>query len=219
MSDSCWPSTRARRRAGPSCSTGTCSIAGIGAGGVHPALPRSGWVEHDAGGNLGDDGLDLPRRPCAKAGITAEDIAAIGITNQRETTIVWDRATGKADPQRHRLAGPAHRRFCEQLQHGGPRAAWSPRKTGLLLDPYFSGTKIAWILDNVAGARARAETRRARFRHRRQLPDLAADRRPGARDRRHQCLPHAALQHRRRTTGTTSCLRSARRAARRCCPR
>ncbi len=85
------------------------------------------------------------------------DIAAVGITNQRETTVLWDRAHGRAGGARHRLAGPAHRR--PPASSCAPRAT-NPkcrRRTGLLLDPYFSGTKLAWLLDHVPGARARAE--------------------------------------------------------------
>ena len=81
------------------------------------------------------------------------DVAAIGITNQRETTVVWDRQTGRADPQGHRLAGPPHR--AAAAASSSP-TAWSndPRSsTGLVVDAYFSGTKVAWLLDNVAGAR------------------------------------------------------------------
>src|SRR5918993_1337978 len=83
-------------------------------------------------------------------------IAAIGITNQRETTVVWDRATGEAV---HRAIVWQDRRtadLCARLKTGGHESAVT-RRTGLLLDPYFSGTKVAWILDNVPGARTRAE--------------------------------------------------------------
>ena len=83
-------------------------------------------------------------------------MAAIGITNQRETTVVWDRKTGATHHQRHRLAGPPHRRICDRLRADGVEPMVRER-TGLVLDAYFSGTKLAWILDHVRGARARAE--------------------------------------------------------------
>lgn len=118
-------------------------------------FPRSGWVEHDA-----RDLLNTTMTTCAmaieKAGIAAGDIAAIGITNQRETTLVWDRATGEAI---HRAIVWQDRRTadtCARLRAGGHEATITAR-TGLLADPYFSSTKAAWILDNVDGARARAE--------------------------------------------------------------
>ena len=91
-----------------------------------------------------------------KAGLAAKDIAAIGITNQRETTVVWDRATGKPI---HRAIVWQDRRTadaCARLKADGHEPAISA-KTGLIVDPYFSGTKVAWILDNVPGARERAE--------------------------------------------------------------
>jgi glycerol kinase len=97
-----------------------------------------------------------------KAGISAGDIAAIGITNQRETTLIWDRETGKPI---HRAIVWQDRRtapMCEQLKADGLEATFS-EKTGLLLDPYFAGTKIAWLLDNVTGARARADAGKLAF--------------------------------------------------------
>ena len=96
------------------------------------------------------------RARSARAASTASRVAAIGITNQRETVVVWDRATGRADPPRDRLAGPAHGGRVRRVEGRG-RGALVRDRTGLLLDPYFSATKIAWILDNVAGARERAE--------------------------------------------------------------
>ncbi|MCB1802871.1 MAG: glycerol kinase GlpK, partial [Gammaproteobacteria bacterium] len=98
----------------------------------------------------------------AKAGISAGDVAAIGITNQRETTLIWDRATGKPI---HRAIVWQDRRtapLCERLRAEGLEQTFS-EKTGLLLDPYFAGTKIAWLLDNVPGARASAEAGRLAF--------------------------------------------------------
>ncbi|MHA1554909.1 MAG: glycerol kinase GlpK, partial [Alphaproteobacteria bacterium] len=118
-------------------------------------FPKSGWVEHDPQ-DLWRTTVDVVRAVMAKTGLTAADIAAIGITNQRETTVVWDRATGEPI---HRAIVWQDRRtadICADLRAQGLEALVTER-TGLLLDPYFSATKIAWILDNVEGARARAE--------------------------------------------------------------
>lgn len=118
-------------------------------------FPASGWVEHEPE-DLWDTTLAVCREAMAKAGVTASDLAGIGITNQRETTLVWDRKTGKAI---HRAIVWQDRRTaerCAALKAAGHEPLVA-QKTGLLLDPYFSGTKIAWILDHVPGARARAE--------------------------------------------------------------
>ena len=117
-------------------------------------FPASGWVEHEPE-DLWDTTLAVCREAMAKAGVTASDLAGIGITNQRETTLVWDRKTGKAI---HRAIVWQDRRTaerCAALKAEGHEPLVA-QKTGLLLDPYFSGTKIAWILDHVPGARARA---------------------------------------------------------------
>ena len=118
-------------------------------------FPASGWVEHEPE-DIWTSTLATCREAMKKAGVVAKDIAAIGITNQRETTIVWDRATGKAV---HRAIVWQDRRtaeICAKLKADGHEPAISA-KTGLIIDPYFSGTKIAWILDHVPGARERAE--------------------------------------------------------------
>ncbi|MFD1195107.1 glycerol kinase GlpK [Seohaeicola saemankumensis] len=116
--------------------------------------PASGWVEHDPS-DLWTSTAATCRSVLEKAGIKAGDIAGIGITNQRETTLIWDRKTGKpihtAIVWQDRRTAP----LCQRLKAEGHEAAVTER-TGLLLDPYFSGTKVAWILDNVPGARARA---------------------------------------------------------------
>jgi glycerol kinase len=117
--------------------------------------PADGWVEHDAE-DIWRDCLGVVAEAVARAGLTAADIAAIGITNQRETVVLWDRATGAPV---HRAIVWQDRRTadtCAMLRAGG-HEPWVQQKTGLLLDPYFSATKIAWLLDNVPGARARAE--------------------------------------------------------------
>ena len=118
-------------------------------------FPQSGWVEHDAE-DIWRDTLEVMRGALEDAGRGVEAVAAIGITNQRETTVIWDRATGEAIHkaivwQDRRTAG-----LCQRLRSEGAEEVVRQR-TGLLLDPYFSGTKIAWLLDNVPGARERAE--------------------------------------------------------------
>jgi len=118
-------------------------------------FPQPGWVEHD-GNDIWASQLGVAVEAIAGAGLTSADIAAIGITNQRETTLVWDRATGRTIYnaivwQDRRTAGE-----CDRLRTEGQEALFRDR-TGLVLDPYFSGTKLAWILDNVPGARKRAE--------------------------------------------------------------
>jgi glycerol kinase len=118
-------------------------------------FPASGWVEHEPL-DLWSTTLATTREALKKAGKTARDIAAIGITNQRETTIVWDRQTGLAI---HRAIVWQDRRTsetCGALKAAGHEPVIKA-KTGLLLDPYFSGTKVAWLLDHVPGARKRAE--------------------------------------------------------------
>ncbi|QOZ50756.1 glycerol kinase GlpK [Bradyrhizobium sp. CCBAU 53338] len=117
-------------------------------------FPASGWVEHEPE-DIWTSTVMVCRDAIEKAGISAKDIAAIGITNQRETTVVWDRATGQAV---HRAIVWQDRRtadVCAKLKHDG-REPVITQKTGLIVDPYFSGTKVAWILDHVPGARARA---------------------------------------------------------------
>ena len=117
--------------------------------------PESGWVEHDPG-DIWVTTAGTCRQVIERAGIDAAEIAAIGITNQRETTIVWDRATGQ--PVHNAIVWQDRRTadHVRDLREAGHEPAIIER-TGLLLDPYFSGTKLKWILDNVDGARARAE--------------------------------------------------------------
>ena len=118
-------------------------------------FPASGWVEHDPS-DLWSSVAATTRAVIEKARIDARKIAAIGITNQRETTLVWDRKTGEPI---HRAIVWQDRRtseMCQRLKAEGHEKMIAER-TGLLLDPYFSGTKLAWLLDNVEGARARAE--------------------------------------------------------------
>jgi glycerol kinase len=123
--------------------------------------PEPGWVEHDPE-EIWTATVETVRAAMAKAGLTASGVAGIGITNQRETTVVWDRATGK--PIHNAIVWQDRRTatLCDRLRSENHEAAFTAR-TGLLLDPYFSGTKIAWVLDNVEGARAVAEAGRLAF--------------------------------------------------------
>jgi glycerol kinase len=120
-------------------------------------FPQPGWVEHDAS-EIWQGQLSVAREALRKAGATYEDVAAIGITNQRETVVLWDRATGL--PVCHAIVWQCRRTadFTEKLKAGHPEYVEIFRsKTGLKLDPYFSGTKIRWMLDNVPGVPERAE--------------------------------------------------------------
>jgi glycerol kinase len=119
-------------------------------------FPKSGWVEHDAE-EIWEGVVAVCRAAIADAGLQADDIAAIGITNQRETTLVWDRKTGK--PIHNAIVWQDRRtsQFCAELKEQGLEAEVSER-SGLLLDPYFSGTKLRWLLENVDGARQSAES-------------------------------------------------------------
>ena len=118
-------------------------------------FPKPGWVEHDAR-EIWATQLGVAVEAMGKIGATAADIAAIGITNQRETTVVWDRATG--EPMYNAIVWQCRRTsaYCDELKARGYAEAIR-RKTGLVVDAYFSGPKIRWILDNVPGARRRAE--------------------------------------------------------------
>ena len=123
-------------------------------------FPQPGWVEHDAA-EIWATQSGVLHEVLAKAGIGARDIAAIGITNQRETTALWERATGRpianAIVWQDRRTAP----LCDALRAAG-HAGLIARKTGLVLDAYFSGTKLNWLLDNVDGARERASAASSR---------------------------------------------------------
>ena len=118
-------------------------------------FPKPGWVEHDAI-EIWLTQYAVAAEALAKLNATAADIAAIGITNQRETTIVWDKNTG--EPVYHAIVWQDRRtaEYCDSLVAKGLKESFRA-KTGLVIDPYFSGTKIRWILENVEGARERAE--------------------------------------------------------------
>ncbi|MGC2548587.1 MAG: FGGY family carbohydrate kinase, partial [Silvibacterium sp.] len=123
--------------------------------------PQSGWVEHDPFDILTSQ-LNSVIEVLGRAGVRPRDLVAAGITNQRETTIIWDRETGK--PVYNAIVWQDRRTAsaCQKLTDEGA-GEMVRSKTGLLIDPYFSATKIAWILDNVDGARSRAEAGRLAF--------------------------------------------------------
>lgn len=118
-------------------------------------FPQPGWVEHDANA-IWQSQLAVAQQVMREHGVTAADIAAIGVTNQRETTVLWDRASG--EPVANAIVWQDRRNaaLCEQM-HAQGQAPLVQRKTGLVLDAYFSATKLTWLLDHVPGARARAE--------------------------------------------------------------
>lgn len=118
-------------------------------------FPKPGWVEHDAG-EIWSTQLGVAVEAMSKIGAAAGDIAALGITNQRETTIVWDKKTG--EPVYHAIVWQCRRtsEYCDSLKAKGLVDTFRS-KTGLVIDAYFSGTKLRWILDNVEGVRERAE--------------------------------------------------------------
>lgn len=118
-------------------------------------FPKPGWVEHDAD-EIWQTQLETAQQALVKAGITAAEIAGIGITNQRETTVVWDRATGEEICPAIVWQDRRTARFCDELKKSGHEKLIH-RKTGLVVDAYFSGSKIRWILDHVEGARERAQ--------------------------------------------------------------
>lgn len=134
---------------------GAMQIAASAQQEIKQYFPQTGWVEHDAA-EIWKTVLETARDAIARGGIAPKHIAAIGITNQRETAVVWDRKTGTP---LHRAIVWQDRRtaeMCDSLKADGYEKLFSA-KTGLLLDPYFSGTKLRWLLDNVEGLRARAE--------------------------------------------------------------
>ncbi len=118
-------------------------------------FPQAGWVEHDPQ-EIWQTQLETAREALEKAGLTAADVAAIGITNQRETTVLWDRATGA--PIHNAIVWQDRRTasFCDSLKQAG-HVSEIQRRSGLVIDAYFSGSKLRWLLDNVPNARTRAE--------------------------------------------------------------
>ncbi len=133
----------------------TCDVCSVAQKEFTQYFPKPGWVEHDAN-EIWSTQLEVAQQAMANINATAGDIAAIGITNQRETTIVWDKNTG--EPVYHAIVWQCRRtsEYCDSLKEKG----WTDKireKTGLVIDAYFSGTKIRWILENVPGAREKAE--------------------------------------------------------------
>ncbi len=124
-------------------------------------FPKSGWVEHDPS-DIWNSTVETCKTALSQAGAHINDVSAIGITNQRETTILWNRETG--EPIHNAIVWQDRRTssLCKSLKEAGHEATFTA-KTGLLLDPYFSGTKIAWILNNVEGARKAAEAGKLAF--------------------------------------------------------
>ena len=137
------------------------SIAGVAQKEFSQIFPRPGWVEHDPQ-EIWATQIAVAAEVLGRAGVRPSDVAAIGITNQRETTVVWDRETG--EPVTNAIVWQDRRtaEFCDRLKADGHEPAVADR-TGLVIDAYFSGSKIAWILDNVSGARTRAEAGRLAF--------------------------------------------------------
>lgn len=130
-------------------------ILGVSQKEFQQIFPRSGWVEHNPR-EIWETQLEVARRVLHDCGLKSTDIHAIGITNQRETTIVWDRVSGQ--PIYNAIVWQDRRTadFCDHLRSSG-KASLITEKTGLVVDPYFSGTKLRWILENVPDARAKAE--------------------------------------------------------------
>jgi len=124
-------------------------------------FPKSGWVEHNPV-DIWETTVSTCKEALQQAEASISDVAAVGITNQRETTVLWNRETG--EPIYNAIVWQDRRTasFCQSLKDAGHEALFSS-KTGLLLDPYFSGTKIAWVLDNVEGAREMAEAGKLAF--------------------------------------------------------
>ncbi len=133
---------------------GEMKIAGVGQKEFKQIYPRSGWVEHDPE-EIWDSVVSTIKMALRQAKIKASEIAALGITNQRETVVVWERESGK--PIHNAIVWQDRRTasYCEKLKKQDLEKTFT-KKTGLLLDPYFSGTKLSWMLANVKGARARA---------------------------------------------------------------
>ena len=192
-----------------------CRLAGLAQREFTQHFPRSGWVEHDAD-EIWAGVVATAREALAMAG-GAANIVGIGISNQRETTRHLGAGDGAANPQRHRLAGPAHRGCVRGAARGGARDGY------LREDRAAARSVLLGDQDRVdprsRARRARAgQARRARLRHHRLLPAVAADGRTRARDRRDERGAHAACSTSAPANGTTSCSTSSACRAR-CCRR
>jgi glycerol kinase len=153
--------------------------------------PRPGWVEHDPR-KIWSSQQATAAEALARANLSSEAIAAVGVTNQRETTVVWERETGR--PIHNAIVWQDRRTadYCGRLKRDGLERLVA-RKTGLRLDPYFSATKLRWLLDHVPGARARAKAGKLCFGtvDTWLLWQLTGG--PGSSHRRLERIPHAAL--------------------------
>ena len=156
-------------------------------------FPQPGWVEHDAN-EIWASQIGVAADAIGRAGISHSEIAAIGITNQRETAVVWDRKSG--EPVGHAIVWQDRRTapLCDQMRADG-LAPVIQQKTGLVIDAYFSGTKVRWILDNVPGAREKAERGELAFGTMDSWLIWKLTKGQGARHGRDECLTHHALQH------------------------
>ena len=154
-------------------------------------FPKPGWVEHDAN-EIWTTQLGVALSAMNQVGASAADIAAIGITNQRETTIVWDRDTG--EPIYHAIVWQCRRTsaYCDELKAKGLTEKFR-QKTGLVIDAYFSATKLKWILDNVRAGKGRGGP--AAIWHRGDLAHLEADLRQDPCHGLFQRQPHHDVQH------------------------
>ena len=167
-----------------------CSVAQKG---FAQYFPKPGWVEHDAN-EIWTTQLGVALSAMNQVGASAADIAAIGITNQRETTIVWDRDTG--EPVYHAIVWQCRRTsaYCDELKARGLTEKFR-EKTGLVIDAYFSATKLKWILDNVPGAAQKAEAGQRAVRHGGDVAHLEVDLRQDPCDGLLQRQPHYDVQH------------------------
>ena len=179
------------------------AILAVGQKEFQQIFPKPGWVEHDPG-EIWATQVAVAIEALARARLRPRDIAAIGITNQRETTVVWDRETG--EPVYNAIVWQDRRTadFCERLKRDG-HEDFIRERTGLVIDAYFSGSKVAWILDNVPGARARAEAGKLAFGTDRQLAGVEAHRAarrtsPTSATRRARCCSTSTG-----SPGTTTC--------------
>ncbi|MFN6304321.1 MAG: FGGY family carbohydrate kinase, partial [Planctomycetota bacterium] len=136
-------------------------ILGVAQKEFQQIFPRSGWVEHNPL-EIWESQLAVARQVLQECKLHASDVSAIGITNQRETTVVWDRRTGQ--PIYNAIVWQDRRTadYCDELKQSGLATAIT-QKTGLVVDPYFSGTKLRWILDNVPEARTKAQNGQLAF--------------------------------------------------------
>ena len=152
--------------------------------------PKPGWVEHDPK-EIWFCQRSVAEKAIAQAGIGPQQIAAIGITNQRETTVVWDRETG--EPVYPAIVWQC-RRTADMIDALEPEFCdYIKKTTGLVPDPYFSATKLKWILDHVEGAREKSAGGKASFWNDRYMADLESYRREGICHRLYKCFPDDAF--------------------------